>query len=52
MTTQTELLTNGEKHEEKATDRDLQRQALRGLVILSEQCAALEPQKQGWVRRC
>ncbi|HYJ47363.1 MAG TPA: hypothetical protein VEV81_12190, partial [Pyrinomonadaceae bacterium] len=42
MTTQTEVLTNGEKHEEKATDRDLQRQALRGLVILSEQCAADE----------
>ena len=42
MTQETSVLTNGEKHEEKATDRDLQRQALRGLVILSEQCAADE----------
>src|SRR5437868_2402654 len=46
MTQSTEVMTNGEKKngqpEEKATDRDLQRQALRSLVQLSEQCAAVE----------
>ena len=45
MTQSTEVKTNGEKSgqpEEKATDRDLQRQAARGLVILSEKCAADE----------
>jgi S-DNA-T family DNA segregation ATPase FtsK/SpoIIIE len=39
MTQSTEVETNGEKHIEKATDRDLQRQALRSLVELSESVA-------------
>src|SRR4051812_33073567 len=42
MTQDTEVQTNGENHVEQATGRDLQRQALRDLVVLSEQCAVDE----------
>ena len=42
MTQPSEGFKNGENHPEKATDRDLQRQALRSLVQLSEKCAADE----------
>ena len=41
---ETQVPMNGDEREEKATDRDLQRQALRGLVQLSERCAADEKQ--------
>jgi hypothetical protein len=42
MTQETQVPIEGEEREEKTTDRDLQRQALRGLVQLSERCAADE----------
>jgi len=42
MTQETQVPIKSEGQEEKTTDRDMQRQALRGLVQLSERCAADE----------